>query len=109
MATITTAISKDYRELVQYYKNILKAPNNDIALRWQNQFIWALARHLATEVFVVYPAFEKFVGGGGKISISEDQYEHQTVSPCKPTSCRRPRRLKYYVNRSRRSFRLFRV
>jgi len=81
MATITSAISKDHRELVQYYKNILNAPDSDTALRWQNQFIWALTRHLAAEVLIVYPAFGKFLGGDGRIFVDDDQYEAQAVSP----------------------------
>ena len=80
MATITSAISEDHRELVQYYKNILNAPDNETATRWRNQFTCALARHLMAEEVVVYPVLEKRLGHGWKIITVEDQAAHRTVS-----------------------------
>lgn len=58
MSKIRDAISKDHRELSHYYKQILNASDKDAATRWQNQFVWALARLLVAEELVVYPAFE---------------------------------------------------
>lgn len=81
MSTITDVLSKDHRELVYYYKKVLNAPDNDTATCWQNQFAWALARHLVAEEVVVYPAFEKILGDGGRITADKDHSEHETVSP----------------------------
>jgi|SRR5579859_2961256 len=38
-----------------------------------------LARHSIGEELVVYPAFEKYLGGRGKQLAEEDRSEHQTV------------------------------
>lgn len=69
MSTVTIAVSKDHRELANYYKKILDAPNNDIATRWQNQFIWALTGHLVAEELVLYPAFENILANMGRIIV----------------------------------------
>lgn len=57
MSAISDAIKKDHREIEEYYQNILNASDNDTATRWQNQFVWELARHSIAEELVVYPAF----------------------------------------------------
>ena len=80
MATITSAISDDHRELVDYYKNILSAPDNDTATRWQNQFTWGLARHLTAGELTLYPVFENKLGAMSKIITVKDQTAHQAVS-----------------------------
>lgn len=80
MSTITNAISRDHRELADYYKNILNAPDSDTSTRWQNQFTWALTRHLVAEEFVLYPAFEETLGERGRIIVDKEQFEHQCVS-----------------------------
>ncbi|KFZ16036.1 hypothetical protein V501_02432 [Pseudogymnoascus sp. VKM F-4519 (FW-2642)] len=79
MSTITNAISRDHRELADYYKNILNAPDSDTSTRWQNQFTWALTRHLVAEEFVLYPAFEETLGERGRIIVDKEQFEHQCV------------------------------
>ena len=79
-SAISTAIAKDHRELETYYNNILEAPDNDTATRWQNQFTWELARHSIAEELVVYPAFEKYLGDNGHIMAEKDREEHQVVS-----------------------------
>ncbi|KFY41550.1 hypothetical protein V494_02934 [Pseudogymnoascus sp. VKM F-4513 (FW-928)] len=78
MSTVTVAISKDHRELADYYKKILNAPDSETATCWQNQFTWALARHLVAEEFVLYPAFE-ILGERGRIIVNRGQFEHQGV------------------------------
>ena len=80
MSTVTVAISRDHRELADYYKEILNAPDNDTATRWQNQFTWALARHLVAEELVLYPAFASILGERGRIIVDRGQFEHQDVS-----------------------------
>lgn len=80
MASITNAISKDHRELVHDYEMVLNARDNDIATRWQNQFIWALARHLVAKEHILHPAFEKTLGERGRIIMDKDRSQHQGVS-----------------------------
>jgi hemerythrin superfamily protein len=81
MSTITETISRDHRSLAHYYKKILDAPDNNIAARWQNQFIRGLAQHLVAEELVVYPAFEKILGEKGRIIADKVRSGHQDVSP----------------------------
>ena len=95
MSTITNAISRDHRELADYYKNILNAPDSDTSTRWQNQFTWALARHLVAEEFVLYPAFEKTLGERGRIIVDKERFEHEYVSYLKLLHRRCISRLSY--------------
>jgi hemerythrin superfamily protein len=80
MLTITEAIRKDHRELADCYHNIMNAPDNDSATRWQNQFTWALSRHLVAEELVVHPVFEKILGEKGTIIADKDRSDHHNVS-----------------------------
>jgi hemerythrin superfamily protein len=78
-SAITQAIKEDHREIETYYNNILNAKDNDEATRWQNQFVWELARHSIAEEIVVYPAFAKVLGEAGQQMADKDRAEHQTV------------------------------
>ena len=80
VSAVSAAVTKDHRELEEYYKNIVNARDNDEAERWQNQFTWELARHSIAEELVVYPAFEKNLGDKGKAMADKDRDEHQVVS-----------------------------
>lgn len=80
MSTVTVAVTRDHRDLADYYKKILDAPNNDTATRWQNQFIWALTRHLVAEELVLFPAFENIMAEKGRIMVDRGQFGHQVVS-----------------------------
>lgn len=77
--TVTEAITHDHRELEDYYNNIKKAPDHDTATRWQNQFVWELARHSIGEELVVYPAFEKYLGDKGKYMADKDRADHNQL------------------------------
>ncbi|KAF8422000.1 hypothetical protein EV426DRAFT_607122 [Tirmania nivea] len=77
--TVTEAITHDHRELEDYYNNIKKAPDHDTATRWQNQFVWELARHSIGEELVVYPAFEKYLGDKGKDMANQDRADHNQL------------------------------
>lgn len=79
MSAISEAIKKDHREIEEYYNNILNATDADAQERWQNQFVWELARHSIGEELIVYPAMEKHVGNG-KERADKDRQEHQVVS-----------------------------
>ena len=53
--SVTEAVTHDHRELGNYYNNIINAPGTDTAIRWQDQFVWELARHSIGEVFIPPP------------------------------------------------------
>jgi hypothetical protein len=79
-ATVMDAIKHDHAELKEYYNNILNAKDDDSMTRWQNQFVWELARHSIGEELVVYPAMEKHMGPEGKGMADKDRTEHNKVS-----------------------------
>lgn len=79
MTRISDAIFKDHRKLQSDYQNIKSANDYDTATRWQNQFVWELARHSVGEEIVVYPKFEKYLGEEGKEMAEKDRHEHQLV------------------------------
>ncbi|KAL9130376.1 MAG: hypothetical protein Q9217_001434 [Psora testacea] len=80
MTTLSDAITKDHRELEDYYNTIMKATDDkDTQTRYQNQFTWELARHSIGEELVVYPAMEKYMGADGKTKAEKDRQEHQSV------------------------------
>jgi len=76
---VTDAIKHDHAELKEYYDNILGAKDSDSKVRWQNQFVWELARHSIGEELVVYPAMEKHMGPEGKEMADKDRTEHNKV------------------------------
>jgi hypothetical protein len=79
-ATISAAITKDHRELEQYYNEVVNNVGNpDHQQRYGNQFVWELARHSVGEELVVYPAFEKHLGAEGKQIAEEDRKEHHQL------------------------------
>src|SRR3954462_1972081 len=82
-STMMDAIKHDHAELQEYDNNILSAKDNDSQIRWQNQFVWKLARHSISEELVVYPAMEKHMGAQGKEKADKDRTEHNKVS-CLP-------------------------
>ncbi|KAJ5360835.1 hypothetical protein N7517_010026 [Penicillium concentricum] len=53
---ILPAIKHDHCELESHSHKILSSTNPDQQTRFQNQFVWELARHLIGEELVVYPA-----------------------------------------------------
>jgi len=79
MSTISEAITKDHRELEQYYHEIVNSSDHDHQQRFGNQFTWELARHSVAEELVVYPAFEKHMGPEGHQIAEDDRKEHHRV------------------------------
>lgn len=77
---ISDAIVKDHRELEDYYNRITQSRDLDEQTRYQNQFVWELARHSISEELVVYPVLEKSIINGQQIA-QKDREEHQKVSP----------------------------
>ncbi|THV91595.1 hemerythrin HHE cation binding domain protein, partial [Aureobasidium pullulans] len=78
MQRVSELIKHDHAELRIYKNNILKGKDADEKVRWQNQFIWELARHSVAEELVVYPAMEKNIPGGKDLA-DRDRTEHQRV------------------------------
>ena len=79
MSTISDVIKKDHQEIKKYAENIRTATDDDSRTRWQNQFVWELARHSIGEELVVYPAFAKHLGARGQSMANKDREEHQSV------------------------------
>lgn len=80
-STISEAITKDHRELKEYYDEIVNNPTNiDHQTRYGNQFTWELARHSVAEELLVYPALEKYLGDKGKEHADHDRAEHHKVN-----------------------------
>lgn len=76
--TLSDAVKQDHRDLEEAYNRILGAPNDDEKTRWQNQFVWELARHSIGEELVVYPQFEKKLPNGKQMA-DKDRKEHMAV------------------------------
>ncbi|KAJ9143774.1 HHE domain-containing protein [Pleurostoma richardsiae] len=76
--SISDAIKHDHRELEDYYNKIKSATDDDTKVRYQNQFVWELARHSIAEEIVVYPALEEHVDNGREIA-DKDRQEHLVV------------------------------
>lgn len=75
---VSDRIKHDHDELQEYYNNIKNAQRDDDKVKWQNQFVWELARHSVAEEIVVYPAFEKHIPNG-VVMAEKDRSEHQQV------------------------------
>jgi hemerythrin superfamily protein len=56
MAGISDVIKRDHREIKEYYQNIVDANDDDTKTRWQNQFVWELARHSIGEELCCVPS-----------------------------------------------------
>lgn len=84
MATVSSGsrvsdlIKHDHTELEAYYNKIKSAKTDDDKVKWQNQFVWELARHSVAEEIVVYPAMEKYLPNGQDMA-EKDRSEHQIV------------------------------
>ncbi|KAH7366657.1 hypothetical protein BKA66DRAFT_444549 [Pyrenochaeta sp. MPI-SDFR-AT-0127] len=79
-STVSEAITKDHRELEQYYNEIVGNPNDiDHIARYGNQFTWELARHSVAEELLIYTAMEKYMGQKGKEHAESDRKQHHQV------------------------------
>ncbi|KAI0831550.1 HHE domain protein [Hypoxylon sp. FL0890] len=75
---ISQAIQQDHDELEDYYNRIINSKDHDEQRRFQNAFVWELARHSIAEELVVYPTLEKVVSDGAQRA-DQDRAEHQKV------------------------------
>lgn len=71
-------IIEDHKELKSYYDKIMNSSDHDEQTRYQNLFVWELARHSIGEEIVVYPAMEKHIPDG-KALAEKDRQEHRAV------------------------------
>ncbi|KAK0610720.1 hypothetical protein B0T17DRAFT_629309 [Bombardia bombarda] len=78
LARVSDSIKRDHEDIKENYFNIIYGQDYDTQVRWQNQFIWDLARHSIAEEIVVYPAFEKYIPDG-EIMADRDRCEHMKV------------------------------
>ncbi|KAL4808059.1 hemerythrin HHE cation binding domain-containing protein [Aspergillus unguis] len=76
---ISDAIKQDHREIQAIYGRIASSTSRDEQIRYQNLFVWELARHFVGEEIVVYPAFEKHLNNVGAGLAKKDREEHQAV------------------------------
>ncbi|KAK4225296.1 hypothetical protein QBC38DRAFT_483350 [Podospora fimiseda] len=80
VTSISDKIKHDHEELKSYYQKIKSSTSAADKTKWQNQFVWELARHSVAEELIVYPAFEKYLPGGEGTNIAaKDREEHQAV------------------------------
>lgn len=75
---ISQAIQQDHDEIQDYYNRIVNSKDPDQQRRFQNAFVWELARHSIAKEIVVYPVLEQAVGDG-KQRADRDRAEHQRV------------------------------
>ncbi|KAJ6187019.1 hypothetical protein N7519_001927 [Penicillium mononematosum] len=75
---IIDTIKKDHREIESYYGKIITSKDPDEQTRFQNMFIWALARHSIGEELVLYPLFEKTLSDGVQMA-NKDRDQHMQV------------------------------
>lgn len=75
---VSQVIQEDHHQLEFCYKNIINSNDPDEQKRYQNAFVWELARHSIAEELVVYPALERAIpDGSGRAE--KDRSQHQTV------------------------------
>ncbi|KAJ5659923.1 HHE domain protein [Penicillium longicatenatum] len=76
MDRISDTICADHRKLKSYYDRIIHAEDGEEQTRWQNMFTWELARHIAGEELVLYPALKKHLHDD---AAEDRQQHHQTI------------------------------
>jgi len=75
---VSDVIKEDHRELKEYYNQIINSSDHDVQTRYQNLFVWELARHAVAEEIVVYPVMEKSMPNGKAVA-QKDREEHVKV------------------------------
>lgn len=83
---VSETIRQDHVAIRAIYQRIVASTNRDEQIRFQNLFVWELARHTVGEELVVFPAFEKHVRHLGLGLAKKDREQHQEVLPlCQKT------------------------
>ncbi|KAI1392314.1 uncharacterized protein F4822DRAFT_124743 [Hypoxylon trugodes] len=78
MDSISSIIHHDHRQIEKYYSKIINSKDPDVQRRYQNAFVWELARHSIAEEMVVYPSMETGVNDGREMA-DKDRAEHQVT------------------------------
>ncbi|KAL4778613.1 hypothetical protein BJX76DRAFT_352480 [Aspergillus varians] len=76
---ISEAIRQDHIAIQATYQRIVGCTSRDEQIRFQNLFVWELARHAVSEEIVLYPAFEKHVKHLGADLAQKDREQHQEM------------------------------
>ncbi|KAI1413571.1 hypothetical protein F5Y13DRAFT_198415 [Hypoxylon sp. FL1857] len=75
---LLNTIAHDHRELESYYPHIIDNKSSDERIRYQNIFVWELARHSVAEEMIVYAAMETHLENGRDMAW-KDRDQHQTI------------------------------
>ncbi|KAJ5749247.1 uncharacterized protein N7511_010943 [Penicillium nucicola] len=75
---ILPAIKHDHQELESHSHKILQSTKPEEQTRFQNKLVWELARHMAGEELVVYPALIDSLKEGQQ-TVDRNRLEHQGV------------------------------
>ncbi|PGH32705.1 hypothetical protein GX50_04487 [[Emmonsia] crescens] len=76
MVSISDSVKKDHKELEAFHNQIINADNDIIKARFQNHFVWEVARFSVAEELLLYPALEKNLADG-KERVDKDRKRHQ--------------------------------
>ncbi|KAI1212688.1 uncharacterized protein F4807DRAFT_346019 [Annulohypoxylon truncatum] len=76
--SISEVIHQDHRQIEKYYDKIVNSSDHDVQRRYQNAFVWELARHAIAEELVVYPSIETGLNDGREMA-DKDRAEHQVA------------------------------
>ncbi|WEW59087.1 hypothetical protein PRK78_004556 [Emydomyces testavorans] len=92
MAPISEVMKEDQQQMRDHYREIIEAEDEEAkkrwrnqghskmspTLKWQEQFVWELARYAVAEELVVYPALESHMDHG---KIKDMLAQFQDMSP----------------------------
>lgn len=78
MSDIIDEIKKDHRDVEEYYNNYKSAKDKDEAMKWFNQFMWALCCHSVAEEIIMYNMLE-LVDDKGKELGEKSREDHRQV------------------------------
>ncbi|KAI0014801.1 HHE domain protein [Xylariomycetidae sp. FL0641] len=65
---LADSINANHNELANYYPHVVNAKGHDEQTRFQNQFVWALARESVAKQMIVYPAMKEVLEDGADLS-----------------------------------------
>lgn len=76
--SISVTLKQDHLQIQAIYQRIVASDSRDEQIRWQNLFVWEVARNTVGEELVLYPALEKHVQGGDRLA-KKGRQENQEV------------------------------
>ncbi|KAI5917409.1 hypothetical protein F4810DRAFT_717742 [Camillea tinctor] len=87
---LASGIKADHERLQSYHLHITSTKNPEERTRYQNMFIWELARRLIAKELILFPAIEKAIPGGLSLAkrgrddsqrIKQELHTFQKLSP----------------------------